>query len=540
MRSTDQIIEGQLIDVHERRIYPSRIKIAEGIIQEITPIEEAPAQFILPGFVDAHVHIESSMLLPAAFGRQAVTHGTVATISDPHEIANVLGLEGVQYMLENATYAPIKIFFGAPSCVPATQFETSGAILSASDVEHLLERDDIYYLSEMMNFPGVISSDPEVMAKIDCAKRLGKVVDGHAPGLRGHELYSYVDAGISTDHESYSLNEALEKLNLGMKILIREGSAAKNYDALHPLIERYPDRVMFCTDDLHPDDLLIGHINRIVVRSLKNGYDLFDVLQIACVNPILHYSLPVGLLRQGDHADFIIVDDISKMEVKATFVKGLLVYEKDTPLSLTPVPQEVNNFRRNPVSPEDFRVRDDGRPQNVIQAIDGELITTRVNAVLPSMDGKLVPDIAKDILKISVVNRYFDALPAVSFIMNMGITRGAFASTVAHDSHNIIVVGTSDAFIARAVNELIKVKGGLCAVMEDEIIVLPLPVAGLMSLSEAEEVGSLYSDLDRSVKEMGSQLRAPFMTLSFMALLVIPELKLSDKGLFDVSRFAFV
>ncbi len=536
-------VSGQFVDIFNRRIYPADIQIENGTISAINEIATAPDRYIMPGFVDAHIHIESSMLVPSAFAGLAVLHGTVATVSDPHEIANVCGVEGVRYMVENSKTIPFKFFFGAPSCVPATGFETAGASLNADTVADLLADKDIWYLSEMMNYPGVLYNDPEVMAKIKAAQKLGKPVDGHAPGLRGDTAAAYASAGISTDHECFSLEEALEKIALGMHILIREGSAAKNYEALCELLRLHPERVMFCSDDKHPDELVVNHINSLVSRSLAKGYDLYDVLQAACVNPVLHYKLPVGLLRIGEPADFIVVENLSGLKILETWIDGKPeAINGVAQFGDVPVPV-INNFNTNTRKRSDFAVKADKNDCliRVIEAIEGQLITNCIELPAKVVDGEVVSDTTRDILKIVVVNRYQPYLPvSVGFIKNIGIKKGAMASTVGHDCHNIIAVGVDDKSICDAVNALIAVKGGI-SVVEDEnnISCMPLPVGGLMSDKDGWQTTKDYTEIDRKAKELGTPLKAPFMTLSFMALLVIPSLKLSDKGLFDGSTFRF-
>lgn len=536
-------ISGHLIDLFQRRIYPAEIAVKDGIITSVTEIADAPAQYILPGFVDAHVHVESSMLVPAAFGRMAVMHGTVATVSDPHEIANVCGIEGVDYMIQNSRLSPFKIFFGAPSCVPATFFETAGAHLDANAVENLLQRDDIWYLTEMMNYPGVLHKDAEVMAKIAAAKKINKPVDGHAPGLRGADAQAYAAAGITTDHECVTIAEALDKIAAGMQILIREGSAAKNFEALADLFLTHPQKLMLCSDDKHPDDLVAGHINAVVKRALAKGFDLFDVLNAACVNPVLHYKIPVGLLRVNDPADFIVINDTDRFDILQTYIGGELVAKNGK--SLLPVipATPINNFTALPKSPADFAIAATPGKDTicVIEAIEGQLVTNELHLPAKVENGLLVCDTENDILKIAVVNRYTpDAPVAVAFIKNFGLKQGAIASTVGHDCHNIIAVGVDDNAICTAVNALIQHKGGIAAVdSEGTATVMPLPVAGLMSTADGYETAAQYAAVDAKAKTLGTTLHAPFMTLSFMALLVIPSLKLSDKGLFDGSKFSF-
>ncbi len=535
-----KVVQGQIVDIYNRRIFPGEISIENGIIAAIHAIESAPELYIMPGFIDAHIHIESSMLVPHEFARVALTHGTIATVSDPHEIANVLGVEGVKYMIENAKEAKLKFHFGAPSCVPATNFETAGAQIDAEEVRSLLQLDEIYYLSEMMNYPGVLYQDAEVLKKISYAKEIGKPIDGHAPGLKGEKARQYIMAGISTDHECFTLAEALDKLKFGMKIIIREGSAAKNYNALHTLISSHNDRIMFCSDDKHPDDLMDGHINQLVVRSLQMGYELFDVLQIACINPVDHYKLRSGTMRTGECADFIIVENLKDFNVRSVFIDGEQIVDAGNVNLSVKTHGIINSFDTDLKDPIEFGVRvESNQAVPVIQAIDGALITEKLMTMLPYNDGKLQCDPERDILKIAVVNRYKNAPISLGFIQNFGLKSGAIASTVAHDSHNIIVVGINDEDMARAVNLLITSRGGLSAVSSAEEKLLQLPIAGLMSDKPCSEVALAYSEIDKFVKWMGSTLTAPYMTLSFMALLVIPKIKISDLGMFDAEEFKF-
>jgi adenine deaminase len=539
MHSPSFKISGNLIDVVKREIYPATLRIEKGIIKEIVREKTSYNLYLVPGFVDAHIHIESSMLVPSEFAREAVKHGTVATVSDPHEIANVMGMDGVRFMIENGRQVPFYFYFGAPSCVPATPFESAGNVISPKDIEELLKWDEIVYLAEMMNFPGVLNSDPDVMAKLEYARKTGKPVDGHAPGLSGEDAARYFGAGISTDHECFSFEEAKEKADLGVKILIREGSAARNFDTLLPLLKEFPDQVMFCSDDKHPDELLQGHINQLVQRALQHGYDPFDVLSACTLNPVKHYGLRTGLLQSGDPADFLVVDSPTLFNVSQTYIKGVKVFDRGKVLISRVQTEPVNNFSAKPVNESDLQIPAESAHIKVIKAIDNEIITEEMTAILPVLEGKLQSDIGQDILKMVVLNRYEPAAPAVGFIHNFGLKKGAIASTVAHDSHNIIAVGVDDASICKAINLLIKAKGGICAVNNSESLLLPLPVAGLMSVEPAETVAGLYHTLDAMAKNMGSRLTAPFMTLSFMSLLVIPKLKLSDKGLFDGNKFQF-
>ncbi|WP_339341315.1 adenine deaminase [uncultured Polaribacter sp.] len=532
-------VKGNIVDILNKRIFKGEVVIENGHISAIREVDHSEENYILPGFVDAHIHIESSMLVPSEFAKIAVVHGTVATVSDPHEIANVLGVKGVDFMIENGKKVPLKFNFGAPSCVPATSFESAGAIIDAADIKLMMENPDIKYLAEMMNYPGVLFDDEEVLKKIQHSKNNNKPIDGHAPGLRGEDATKYIAAGISTDHECFTFDEALEKLQKGMKVLIREGSAAKNFEALIALLPEHFENMMFCSDDKHPDDLLLGHINQLCERAVAKGIDVFKVLQAACVNPVKHYNLEVGLLQKGDAADFILVDNLKEFNVLETYINGELV-AKNGESFVKSVPFEVlNNFNTDKKKVADFRFESSANKIRVIEALDGELVTNQMEAASLIVDGNLVSNTATDVLKMTVVNRYKNEAPAIAFIKNFGIKEGAIASSVGHDSHNIIAIGVSDEAICKAVNLIIENRGGICAVNNLQEKIVSLPVAGIMSDKSAKEIGKAYAELDVMAKQMGSTLRAPYMSLSFMALLVIPSLKLSDKGLFDGTSFQF-
>lgn len=541
------IVKGNYTDISNKNIFEAAVTLKDGEILSVEKINEninSGLPYLLPGFIDAHVHIESSMLVPSEFARLAVVHGTVATVSDPHEIANVCGMSGVEYMIRNSRTVPFKFHFGAPGCVPATPFETAGAELNADDVGNLLKRDDIHYLSEMMNYPGVINGDGQVLKKIAHAKRLNKPVDGHAPGVTGEDAIKYINAGITTDHECFTRDEALHKLNHGMKILVREGSAARNFEALIDLLNDHEDEMMFCSDDKHPDSLLLGHINQLCARAVAKGINIFNILKAACVNPVKHYRMNVGLLHPGDPADFIICKDLRNFHVMATYINGQKVAESGRSLLHPEKAPVINQFDCRNKSATDFSVRSETGKVHVIHALDGQLITTSSIEQLPSKNGFLQTDPDRDILKLTVVNRYKpDARPAVAFIKNFGLKEGAIASSVAHDSHNIIAVGADDESICQAVNLIIGKQGGISiANCRNTTVnsVLALPVAGLMSNENGYEVAPEYTRLDLAAKAAGSELGSPYMTLSFMALLVIPKLKLSDKGLFDGEHFRFL
>lgn len=533
-------ISGQIIDVRKRRIFKGELTIENGMIIDITEKENVADQYLMPGFIDAHVHIESSMLVPTEFARLAVVHGTVATVSDPHEIGNVLGVEGVEYMIENGKKVNFKFYFGAPSCVPATPFETAGAEINVSQIEYLLKKPEVKYLAEMMNWPGVLHQDETVMQKIRIAHELNKPVDGHSPGLKGKQAEAYIKAGISTDHECFTKEEALDKLKHGMKIAIREGSAAKNFEALYALLDECPGEIMLCSDDKHPDNLVQGHINQLVLRALSKGQSFFNVLNAACITPIDHYALDVGSLQKNDPADFIVVNDLKELKVLQTYINGQLVAKQGKTLIESQETTIVNQFNCHAILLEQIAVKALSNKMHVIIAEDGQLITqSRIVKPKTNEKGIVVSDTENDVLKIVVYNRYESSLPAVGFIQSFGLKEGAIASTVAHDSHNIIAVGVDDESICKAINALVKAQGGVCATQGQKMEVLPLPVAGLMSAEDGYLVAKAYEAIDQMAKNMGSTLASPFMTLSFMALLVIPKLKLSDKGLFDGEAFCF-
>lgn len=532
-------ISGQIVDIVNSRIFKGTVFVENGKIINIIEDDNNNEQIIMPGLVDSHIHIESSLLVPTEFARLAVTHGTVATVSDPHEIANVLGIDGVKYMIETSKKSPMKFYFGAPSCVPATSFETSGAILDSKAVDELLSMNDIKYLGEMMNYPGVIFDDNEVVKKIESAKRHNKPIDGHAPLLSGDDLIKYCKSGITTDHECSNLQEAREKVALGMMIQIREGSAAKNFNALIPLIEEAPEKIMFCSDDMHPHELINGHINILVKKSISLGYNILDILKAATLTPVKHYNLEVGLLQKNDPADFIIIDNFNDFNILKTYIDGKLVAENNKSLIPETAVNAINNFEAEKVNTDDFKIFDKGKNIKIINAISGEIITEKIIGRPKSIDNYLVSDIDNDILKIAVINRYEKKKIALGFIKNFGLKKGAIASSVAHDSHNIVVIGCSDEEMSNAANMIINTKGGLVAWSHDKNICVPLPIAGLMTNKDGKKIAADYQALVTLSKEFGSELNDPFMTMGFMSLLVIPKLKLSDKGLFDCEKFEF-
>jgi len=532
-------IYGHLVDIHNRDIYPAEITVLKGKIDKIERTNFVPDIFIMPGLIDAHIHIESSMITPGAFAMAAVQHGTIGVVSDPHEIANVLGIQGVKFMIEDAEKVPLHFWFGAPSCVPATSFETSGAILTEKEVGELLEMPEIKYLSEMMNIPGVINDTKEVENKLELAKKAGKPIDGHAPGLSGELLIKYVSSGISTDHECSSLEEAQEKLALGMKILIREGSAARNLQALKHLFKTNPDMLMLCSDDLHPEMLRKGHINKLIAGLISEGFNVFDIIRSATINPVKHYNLEADLLQQGQNADFILVDSLSGMNVIETWIGGKRVFANEHVLFSYKPGKVVNNFNCEPINEKDLKIANQNRKIRIIKAFDGEL-TTREIIGKPVNKKFIESDINKDILKIVVKDRYNDSQLVIGLINGYGLKKGAFASSIAHDSHNIICVGTNDKDIVRAVNEIVRQKGGLAVSSEGKVNSLQLNIGGIMTNRLCDDIAREYEILSDLVRSLGCKMTSPFMTLSFMALLVIPELKIGDRGLFDVNKSELV
>jgi adenine deaminase len=532
---------GIVVDIEKRRRFKGEVGVKEGKIEYIRECEHNEESFILPGFVDSHVHIESSMAVPSVFAEMVIPRGTVAVVSDPHEIANVMGVPGIDFMIENAKQVPLKIYFGVPSCVPATPFESSGAEINAETVEKLLKRNDLYYLSEMMNFPGVLQKMPEVMQKIEAAIKQHKRVDGHAPGLRGKEAKMYAEAGISSDHECTNREEAVDKITAGMKIAIREGSAAKNFDALYSLIDQYPDHVMLCTDDSHPETLLEeGHIDKIIRKGLGKGIDIYHLLQAATINPVKHYNLNVGLLKEGDPADFIVVEDLENFKVRETIIDGIPVYQNQAIQFKSAPSKPMNVFNRKKITREQIEIKAKTEKIRVMEVSDGSLYTGQTVEKATVKEGKVISDPQRDILKMVVMSRYKNEPVQIGFIKNFQLKKGAIASSIAHDSHNIIAVGTTDDDILAVVNKLIECKGGIVVGNTKNQMAMPLEIGGIMTQKSGREIADRYQQLMKKTREYGCTLNSPLMTLAFMSLLVIPELKLGDKGLFDVNKFEFV
>ncbi len=534
-------IEGQIVDIKGREIYSGAVIVENGHIVAVERCPISSSCYILPGFIDAHVHIESSMLTPQHFGRLAIRQGCVATVSDPHEIANVLGLAGIEFMLADSQHSPVHSYFTIPSCVPATPFDSAGAVISAADVETLAASGRFVALSEMMNVPGVLFKDAEVMAKLESARCHYLPIDGHAPLLMDDDLKTYAKQGISTDHECINTDEALGKIAAGMKILIREGSSAKNYEALRSLIATQPDMLMFCTDDSHPNDLIkAGHIRQLVVRSLQYGYDLFDVLKIACLNAVEHYGLDTGCLKVGDKADFILVEDLTQFEVAQVYRNGVAQLGDETlQAQVHPAAEGLNNFHHDAVSLDELRVAVQSTIP-VVGIIKDELVTKELSYTPAQPIENLEGDLAKDIAKLVYINRYDNGRPQLAFCQGFGLKKGALASSISHDSHNIIAISQSDADLQLAINAIIEHQGGISLCVDGEVYVLPLPIAGIMSNHAGETVADLYEDLDARAKQLGCNASAPFMTLAFLSLVVIPELKIGEKGLFRYSSFDWV
>ncbi|MFI3302256.1 MAG: adenine deaminase [Rikenellaceae bacterium] len=538
-------IEGQIVDIHNREIFEGSVCVEDGIIVAVTrePITESQG-YIMAGFVDSHIHIESSLLTPKQFGREAIKSGTVAVVSDPHEIANVMGMKGIDYMRKSAEESPIKTFFTIPSCVPATPYDVAGGEITVEDVERMSKSGDFVALSEMMNIGGVLSKDWGVIAKIEIALRNGLPVDGHAPMLSGKSLEAYVDCGIITDHESSSLAEALEKIEQEMKILIREGSACRNYEALKSLIESHPEEVMFCSDDLHADDLCErGHINHLVRRAVADGFDIFDVLRIASMNGVEHYDLSVGTLQEGDMADFIVVDNLTDFNVAKVFVDGELRYDVSAEETIPTMEGEAvattaedapafNNFRHRRVALSAL-AKEVTANQVAIEVVPGEIITKKYVYKPTRSYDNLESDLESDLLKIVYINRYNNGVPQVAYCKGFGLKRGAMASTISHDSHNIIAVGCSDIELSTAINTLIVNRGGIAVCDGLSVSSLAMAVGGIMSDEECGDVARKYKEICEVVQRMGSTLDAPLMTLSFMSLCVIPTIKIGEKGLFN-------
>ena len=533
-------VEGNIVDVVKRLIFKGKITVLNGRIFTIEECNVESELFILPGLIDSHIHIESSMMTPSSFAELAVRKGTVAVVSDPHEICNVLGVEGLNFMLDDAKKANLKFFFGAPSCVPATNFESSGAEIDYKQIENLMKRDDIWFLSEMMNFPSVINNDFETIEKLNSAKKYKKPIDGHAPMISGNNLKSYFNSGISTDHECTDIDEAIEKIKNNVKIQIREGSAAKNFDKLASLIDLYPESVMFCSDDLHPDDLYIAHIDKFIRKSLKFNLNIFNILRASSYNPKYHYNLPVGLLQIGDSADFIVVDTLEDFNVQQTYINGEKIFDYKQDSKNVENTIKINKFRTNLINEEDIIIEAKFDKIKVIVVEDGNLFTKSETLNAKIVNNKAISDIDNDIIKIVVLNRYSEnSLPAVAFIKNFGLKSGALAASIAHDSHNIIAIGVDDKSIIESINKIIELKGGIVAHNNEKIDFLQLDIAGLMSSKDGVFIANSYSKLNEIAYSLGSTLKSPFMTMSFMALLVIPELKISDKGLFDSINFEF-
>jgi len=546
------LTNASIINVFSGEIIPGSIAVAKGYIAGFGSypakrVVDMKGRFVAPGFIDAHVHIESSMSCPAEFARCVLPHGTTTVAADPHEIANVLGAEGIGYMIDSSKDQPVNIYYTLPSCVPATDMETSGAKLGADDLLPFMNNSQIIALAEMMNFPGVIYRDNEVLRKIEGMKKQRKPVDGHAPGLTGRDLHAYISAGISSDHECTTEKEAKEKLNAGMHIMIREGTGAKNLKNLLPIINRQTSRrLMWCTDDRHPHDIIKeGHIDFIVRSAIRMGLDPLTAIQMATINTAEYFGLNnVGAIGPGRQADLVVFSDIKNPVIEEVYFRGNLAARegKILPEIKKPAPLNIWPSMNVDIDKIDFSIPAVSRQARVIEIIPHQLITGQSLIKVAVSGNSAISDIKRDILKIAVVERHKGTgNTAVGFVRGFDLKQGALASSVAHDSHNIIIVGTNDEDMKTALEAVFKMGGGLAAASNGKILAnLSLPIAGLMSLQPVKTIKEKLDNLIDISREFGSSLNDPFMTLSFLALPVIPELKITDKGLVDVAKFRIV
>ncbi len=546
------LTNAQIINVFSGEIIPGEMAISDGLIvgfgqYEAKKVEDLNGRYVAPGFIDGHVHIESSMACISEFARAVVVHGTTTVAADPHEIANVLGLSGIEYMLQSAEEQPMNIYFTLPSCVPATDMETAGARLTAEDLKPFLNKDRIIALAEMMNFPGVIYRDPDVLAKISAARQQKKPIDGHAPGLEGPQLYAYISAGIQSDHECTTEHEAIEKLRSGMHIMIRQGTCAKNLQTLLPAVnEKTARRMMWCSDDRHPHDLIAeGHIDSIVYEAIQSGLDPILAIQMATLNPAEYFNLDhLGALAPGRQADLVVFSDLKKPVIEKVYSRGILIAENGKILPTIQIPSaaSVPPSMHVDLQKIDFAIPADKKQIRVIEIVPEQVITHQRIEEITVKNKQAVSDPSKDLLKMAVVERHSGSGNiGKGFVKGLGLKHGALASSVAHDSHNIIVVGTTDEDMRAALEAVVKMGGGLAAVSDARVRAeLALPIAGLMSLEPVQRVRDQLDKLIEATHDMGTPLKDPFMTLSFLALPVIPELKLTDIGLVDVNKFEVV
>lgn len=529
-------VDGQLVDVLRGEIYPACVNFDENNIVRIERKLAAPPQYILPGLIDAHVHIESSLLTPYRFAEKAVAHGTTAVVANPHEIANVMGMAGIRYMVDDGKSTPLRFFYSAPSSVPSTAMETSGAVIGWKEVREMLSTGDFVSLGEVMDVPGVLREDPALMSKIEVAVQFGKPIDGHAPGLGGYDLDRYVMAGISTDHECTTVREAEEKDRKGMTVMVREGSAARNLNALMPFASKH--KHFLVTDDLSAVDMADGHVDSLLRKAVAAGMDPIHAIRAASMWPAQHYGLPGGSVYLNGPADLVVVDDLIHFTVLETWIGGRLVAKDGRPLfagAPTTVPPGIASGE---VLAKDLRVTS-RRPVatvRVIKVLPDEVSSLAGTADLDVDDSAVLTDPSRDILLMAVVNRYRPASPAVAFVSGFRLSRGAMASSVAHDSHNLIGVGTDPALLALALNAVAAQGGGYYVTDAVNSVRLELPVAGLMSPLPWDEVARKEGEINAFLQGMGCPLPAPFMTLSFQSLLTVPDLKLGDRGLFDTVR----
>ncbi|MDY4521351.1 MAG: adenine deaminase [Bacteroidales bacterium] len=544
---TSRVIKVNYVNVISRSISTAEIKFGD-TIEEINVLKKEPTDglpYCTPGLIDAHVHIESSMLSPQRFAEMVIPHGSVGVVCDPHEIANVLGEDGVRFMIDDAHKSPLNFYFCIPSCVPSTPFETNGAVFGPIQVRNLV--DECVALAEVMNYPGVVNADPKMMEEIAIAQEAHIPVDGHAPGLMGEDLKKYVAAGVSTDHECYSLSEAKEKIALGMKVLIREGSAARNLDALQSLLKSNPYNVMACTDDAHPDDIRErGHIDKFFLRALEMGISIFDIFQILSVNPVSHYKLDCGLVQVGDKSNFLLLNSLKEFSLRSVILNGQEAYNSVQGLAYDylPNPLKPNNFVDRSFTDADFQLvapSNDPKLRVIVQLKDQIVTQSLVWQSKAKAQAEVKSDIDNDIVKIAVVNRYDAQAPVVNgFIKGTGLKSGAMASSIAHDSHNVVIIGADAQSMRLAAEAIFASKGGIVVVNDNAVAgQLELPIAGLMTNDNFNVVADKYQWLIRTAQEkLGVDLSSPFMSMAFMSLLVIPSLKIGDKCLFDVDTFS--
>ena len=542
---------GKVVNVFTGELASTSVAVFDGVVvgfgeRQANEVVELDGGILSPGFIDGHFHLESSLLIPAEFARAVLPHGTTTVVADPHEIANVAGIAGVQFMLEASEDIGLEVFYMAPSCVPATHLETAGAELSANDIEKLAQHPRVLGLAEVMNFPGVIMGDEAMLDKLE--RFLDKIIDGHSPGLSGAQLDAYLCGGIGSDHECTRLEEAREKLGKGMHIMLREGSQARDLEALAPLVtSQTKQRCMLVSDDCHPEDLLEqGHMNRVLKRAMELSIDPITAIQLASLNPARYFGLrTLGAIAPGYQADMVLLNSLQPLQIGRVYKKGKLVAEDGKCLlakKLVAAEVQLISMNLEELKEEDLRLQAQGSEMRAIRAVPNTLITEEEIVTVADRQGQAVSDANRDLLKIVVIERHQGSgRKGFGFVRGLGLRKGALASTVAHDSHNLIVVGVSDSDMVVAANTLRELGGGLVVVSDGQVQAqLPLPVAGLMTAASLEQVVAWKKEVNQAALELGATLEHPFMALSFLALPVIPKLKLTDQGLVDVESFTHV